>query len=516
MVAGHRLADFSRWGVLFLAIFLAFHWQEVATPTFNLDDWAVFDTPIWQVHLNRPGWDVMYALLFQYGFSPFIGWLIGGCSIFLLACSTVFFAPRLTPPWVFLLALLIAAHPYVLDLFNFSFAIGLYLLPAPISVAAAVLMGHVSRWRLPAWIAGILLFTGAMSLYQPMGYYGVAVLGLQGLAEALGLRRFARLAWLRVLLGSLIGGILYYLLSSHLATYIASQNGLEDSSRKGLATLPLAFSKLTAGSIYQEVYHVNLPLIPPVQLIPAVIFLLMVLIGSAWIVRQEPGLFPLARRLGLLWLSAGLLTLLPFLLFYVLRTNVPPRSLALANFGISSFLVIVLATISRGWGQWPQSRHRIGTLFLYSLVFCLAIGYILPQGMFASRIWGITQVLERRDMAFAQLIASEARLKAGSQGLPTSSFGIYGLTDQLELFPHWVGKPTPFTTTWGSVGQSSFSAPWGIEGLFATLMNIQIETIAPEDGARIPPCTAYPKSGSMVVADGKLIVCLQPNVGSEP
>ena len=36
------------WGLVFLAISLAVHWQEVSSPTLNVDDWALIGSPIRQ------------------------------------------------------------------------------------------------------------------------------------------------------------------------------------------------------------------------------------------------------------------------------------------------------------------------------------------------------------------------------------------------------------------------------------------------------------------------------------
>lgn len=119
---------------MFVLIFLAIHWQEVSSPTLNIDDWALLGQPIRQANQSRPSWDVFYSLVFQDSFSPFLGWLLAGASLFAIAACLPLFQPLLSPAWMLLAALLISLHAYRLDLFNFSFAIGLYLLPAALSV----------------------------------------------------------------------------------------------------------------------------------------------------------------------------------------------------------------------------------------------------------------------------------------------------------------------------------------------------------------------------------------------
>jgi hypothetical protein len=130
-----------------LAIFLAIHWQEVTSPTYNLDDWALISSRIPQASQSRPGWDLIYHYLFQHSYLPFAGWLIAAASLFAVAAVPRVFFAWITPPWICLLALLIAAHAYLLDLFAFSFAIGLYLLPAPLSLWGGVLMAVGRRGR---------------------------------------------------------------------------------------------------------------------------------------------------------------------------------------------------------------------------------------------------------------------------------------------------------------------------------------------------------------------------------
>jgi hypothetical protein len=57
----HRSAPRSllRWGLVFLAIFLAIHWQEVTSPTFHVEDRALISSPIPQASQSRPGWDLI-------------------------------------------------------------------------------------------------------------------------------------------------------------------------------------------------------------------------------------------------------------------------------------------------------------------------------------------------------------------------------------------------------------------------------------------------------------------------
>ncbi len=86
------------WGLLFLGIFLATHWQEVSSPTHNVDDWALVLDPIHQASLSRPGWDLVYDGLFQGSFSPFLNWLVAGFSLYACALAAAVALPVLTPP----------------------------------------------------------------------------------------------------------------------------------------------------------------------------------------------------------------------------------------------------------------------------------------------------------------------------------------------------------------------------------------------------------------------------------
>jgi hypothetical protein len=74
------MAGFSsswlRWGLIFTGLFLAIHWQEVTSPTWNVDDWALLGQSIDQANQSRPGWDLVYGSLFQHAYSPFFGWLL--------------------------------------------------------------------------------------------------------------------------------------------------------------------------------------------------------------------------------------------------------------------------------------------------------------------------------------------------------------------------------------------------------------------------------------------------------
>ena len=95
-----HLSNHLPWALLFLGIFLATHWQEVSSPTLNVDDWALVLDPIQQGSLSRPGWDLVYGGLFQGSFSPFLGWMLAGFSLYACALAAAVPLPVLTPPWV--------------------------------------------------------------------------------------------------------------------------------------------------------------------------------------------------------------------------------------------------------------------------------------------------------------------------------------------------------------------------------------------------------------------------------
>lgn len=428
-----------RWALLFLGVFLAIHWQEASSPTWNVDDWALLGQPIHQASQSRPGWDIVYTLLSQNSFSPFFGWLIAGFSIYGLAAVTTVFSPLITPAWVCLLALLIAAHAYLLDLFNFSFAIGLYLLPATLSVWGAVLMGYaIHRHRL-SWLAGVLMVALGMGIYQPTGYLGIGLLGLEALARALDLRTFPARAWLRVAVGVLTGSLLYYLIS-----LLAMATEVENE-RTGFATLTIFLEKFTSIKVYREIYNTNVPLMSTApQFILSMIFLILLLIATVWITRRVSHRSERIRRLGLLWFAAGFLTLLPMFLYFVLRVGFPSRSFCLGNFRIASFNVMVLANV-----------QPVRPFLSRALVGLLIMAYLVPQAAFASKVWDLAQLLERRDMALAQSIRTDVAIEARRTGLPAEPFQLFGTTERNELFPHW-----------SSVGQSAFRAEWSIPAIF--------------------------------------------------
>jgi len=95
--------------------------------------------------------------------------LLAAASIYVLAAALAVFVQSVTPPWICLLALLISAHAYLLDLFNFSFAIGLYLLPAALSVWGAVgLMPCLAGMAWPGPLAA-----SALAAKRPSGWWRV-------------------------------------------------------------------------------------------------------------------------------------------------------------------------------------------------------------------------------------------------------------------------------------------------------------------------------------------------------
>jgi hypothetical protein len=498
--------SFLRWGVVFLGVFLATHWQEVTSPTLNVDDWGLIGDPILQASQSRPGWDLVYGFLFQHSYSPFFGWLIAAASLYGLAAVTTMFCPFVTPPWLCLLALLISSHTYLLDLFNFSFAIGLYLLPAPLSAWGGVLMAYnpgppLLKRRWLDGVLGVLLFALAMGIYQPTGYVGIALPAFHGLARGLGLRRFPAWAVLRLLAGVFAGGLLYYGWS------LAAMQGAAANERSGFADLPRFLEKLTELRVYQEIYSTSVPLLPAApQRLLAIVFFVTLTLATAWIVRATPIGSERRLRLGLLWLSAGFLTLLPLLLFFLLQAGFPSRAFCLGNLGIATFTVIVLAhlhSVGEMGGRGGSIRARFLPRFLVGL---LIVGYLIPQAAFASKVWDLTQLLERRDMAFSNSIVADVRNRAGKDGSAAEPFFVFGTTERNEPFPHW-----------SSVGESAFRREWSIPSIFRQLHGVKVEHIAYRGSTEkevrrlLPLCRAYPEPGSIVPHKGRWLVCLEAN-----
>lgn len=492
--------------LLFLGLFLVIHGQEVASPTFNVDDWALITDPIQQAHQSRPAWDLLYGWLFQSSYSTSIGWLLAAATFYGLAVVVAFFFSWITPAWFCLLALLVSLHAYTLDLFNFSFAIGAYLLPAALSVCGALLMGYGPRPLLAAawidWLLGAALVMVAMGIYQPTGYVGIGLIGLDLLARALDGRTFRRLAWLRVGLGMLAGSLAYYGWS------LIAMAGTPPNERTGFANLQQLIEKIGAIKVYREIYNTKVALLSTApQFLFSITFLLLLLIVSVLLLRQPLGPALRRRRLGQLWLAAAFLTLLPLLLFFVLRAGFPSRAFCLGNLGIAWFSGVVLAWLQRpdslAIRAWSSSGARLVSRLLVAL---LVVAYLVPQAGFASKMWDRIQLLERRDMAMAQAILADVHGAARQRGTAAEPFRLFGTTERNESFPHW-----------SSVGESAFRQPWSIQGIFRNLLGVEVETITyrqPEEAtvrASLPICRAYPDPASIVWHQGRWLVCLEAN-----
>jgi hypothetical protein len=503
-----------RWGLIFTALFLAIHWQEVTSPTWNVDDWALLGQPIDQASQSRPGWDLVYGPLFQHSYSPFFGWLLAAGSIYSLAAALALFVPAVTPPWVCLLAILISGHAYLLDLFNFSFAIGLYLLPATLSVWGAVLIAYRKappllgrRWL--DGLLGLLAIAFALSIYQPTGYLAIALLGWNGLARTLGRQSVGDQAPKRLLTGVLTGGVVYYLVS------LMAMAGQTPNTRTGFATLERLWHKFTDAGVYQEVYATKVSLLPRIpQQALGVAFLLLLVLTTVQLLRVITRWPERLHRLGNLWAASGFLTLMPFLLFYILDAGFPSRAFCLGNLGIASLIVAVLATMAT-----PLKDQRLGAPWLgwnrtlaRGLVGLLVVGYLVPQAAFAARAWELTALLQMRDMALSQSILADVRAASPQGAPPAEPFFIFGTTDRTQPFP-----------SWSSVGESAFRREWSIPAIFLNLHQVKVNHIAyrsegneAEVRAGLPPCRAYPQPGAIVPYQGRWLVCLEANPAAAP
>jgi len=493
------------WGLLFLLVFLSIHWQEVTSPTYDVDDWVLIGKPIKQAYESRPAWDVIYGLLFQNAFSPFFGWLIAAASLFSIAACLPLFLPSLAPAWIFLAALLISLHTYLLDLFNFGFAIGLYLLPAALSLWGGVLMAYnpcpplLGHRRYDA-VVGVAMVAFSIGIYQPTAMLAVLLLAFDALGRSLGTIRPARGSWLR-LVGGLLLGLLVYGVTARLAII-----GHVPDYRTGLASFSFFLVKLKSIGAYRDVYATNVALLwRPAQILLTSVFLLMLLWLSIHLWRTVPEAEGRRHRLGLLWVSAGWCIVSPFLLYNVLQAGFPGRAFSLGNVGIVGFSVIALAWLAAQSGSRP-ARPRI---FTQALVSLLIVGYVIPQAAYASRIWELAQLLERRDTAMAEAIAADVRsLSRSNPQLPPQPFRLFGTSERNQSFPHW-----------SSVGESAFRASWSIQAIFQQLLGLEVEhlrsgsegTPPSVDRSKLPACGAWPAADAVVPYQGRWLVCLESN-----
>jgi len=499
-----------KWAGWFLVVFLGIHWQEVTSPTFNVDDWGTLGGPIRQLEQSRPSWDLIYGVLFQDSFSPFLGWCIAAASIFGIAACLPLFQAQLMGGWIFFAALLIASHAYLLDLFNFSFVIGLYLLPGLLSIWGGVLIAYNPaspllgrRWR--DAVLGVAMIAFAMGIYQPTGVLALTLIGFDSIARAFKTATVPPRQALRLLVGVLAAALLYYSIA------LLGMVGHHANERTGFASPARFLHKLTDPDVYREIYATDVSLLwRPAQILLSSLFLLMLVTLTLLLWRRHRVARERRRQIGWLWFGAGWLTLSPLFLFYVLQAGFPSRSFCLGNVGIVGFLVIGMATL---WTE-PELWHG-GRSFVRAAVGLLVVAYIFPQAVFAGKVWERTQLLERRDMAMAQSIAADVRARASlDPQIPGDSFRLFGTTKRNQSFPQW-----------SSVGESVFHQSWSIKDIFRQLLGLQVEHISfrrkrTEAAVRrsIPACKSWPANGSIVAYRGRWLVCLEANPaeGSTP
>lgn len=492
-----------KWAVWFLVIFLGIHWQEVTTPTLNVDDWGAIGTPIRQLDQSRPSWDLVYGLLFQDSFSPFLGWCIAAASIFGISACLPLFQARLVEGWILFAALLIASHSYLLDLFNFSFVIGIYLLAGLLSVWGGVLIAYNPappllgrRWK--DAVLGVAMIVFAMGIYQPTGVLALSLIGFDSAARALGTANYSPRSGLRLIVGVLAASLLYFSIAK------LGMVGHHANERTGFASPARFLHKLTDPDVYREIYATDVSLLwRPAQILLSSTFLLMLLILTVWLWRQHRLASERQRQIGLLWFSAGWLTLSPLFLFYFLQAGFPSRSFCLGNVGIVGFLLIGMATLGSDPKLWHGCRS-----FIRAMVALLVVAYIFPQAIFAGKVWERTQMLERRDIAMALSIAADVRtLSFMNPQIDGESFRVFGTTKRNQSFKQW-----------SSVGESAFHQSWSVRDIFRQLLGLEVEHISfkrnrTEAGVRrsIPACSAWPANGSIVPYRGRWLVCLEVN-----
>jgi len=497
------------WFLLFLGCFLAVHWQEVTSPTFNVDDWALIDSAIPQASMGRPGWDLVYRLVFQGSFSPFLGWLLAAISIYGCGAVMGFFVTSLTPSWVFVLSLITALHPYQVDLFNFSFAIGLYLLPALISLLGVWMMGIAYAPGNPRsaliglWVAGVALFGFAISIYQPTGVYGVSLLGVVLVSRALSLKKRPFFNLRSACTGIGVSGFSYLLVVHFLLASVPAETRMQ----KGLASLPTFFEKLHDPSLLRALYGLYLQPLPSEP--PASQLMLTLLLGIIPVLAAYSLLVGhhFKKSIALLAGSACLI-MLPVALFYVLEVDYPQRAMAMGNFGIGLLAVIVLSSWCAGNELLGMPRSSLARRRIAIAIISLwGSVYLFPQAVYASKLWDAVQVIERRDQALAASIIADVHRIAPRNRMPSNNFVVYGFTQ-------------PHPLEWSSVARSAFRAEWSIPAIFKQLYGVSVTSIKGIRTGRgeslanqpdLPACRPYPEPGSIQVWKGQLLVCLESN-----
>ena len=252
--------------------------------------------------------------------------------------------------------------------------------------------------------------------------------------------------------------------------------GIQANARTGFATPQLILEKILAIKVYREIYNTKVAMASTApQFLLSITFLVAILIASLLLLRQPQAPALRRQRLAQLWLAAALLTLLPLLLFFVLKAGFPSRAFCLGNLGISWFMVVVLAQMQRSpASSLMPAGQRTGRPISRAIVALLVLGYIVPQAAFASKVWDRAQMLERRDMAMAESILADVHSAARQRGTAAEPLRLFGSTDRNESFPHW-----------SSVGESAFRQTWSIQGIFRNLLGVNVETISYRQSAEI-------------------------------
>ena len=495
--------EYSIIAVLALA---AAHGLAISAPIFNPDDWAhvAINTPRWGWSMfGRWGQDLVYHYGLGSSFSH-SAQAVGALLLFLLFPFLILTRSERTLPSLAALFAAGTCYPYWVDALNFSAHVLAFPLALILSAASFSLACNVTDRPRPssiAWraIIGGLLFFVALSIYQPLGAFGIIIPLL--FAFRISQINYSQLTRLLASAGLtvIIGSILY--IAAYKGYFAMGPDIVVEDSRAGFVNLEILGMKLThlpdlfmTTLVGGELGKSN-PLFPALQVLAISALVFMYLLVVIFLC-AEKRLVDATRVLCFVPLALLVPVFAPWLAIKVFPWY-PPRALVGFNYALAAVILVLLFEMKALYAQGSLRKFAIAQTAILMILWSSAVSAALTSSELWTKQWRVSQ----RDLALSTaILAAYANRVSMNEGVKPKLV-LVGEKQYGDMFQE------PAHTA--SVARSAFSAPWSRNAILQELFPgaVEVELRSPE--ILHENCDAFPGKNSVHCHNDDIVVCLE-------
>lgn len=494
----------TEYALLAAVVFFAAHGLAISLPIFNVDDWVQV------THRSGWGWSPLgrwgQDLLYNYGLASSFSHsaqAVGAFVSFLALPLLILTRNERTLSATVALFAMGVCFPFWVDALNFSAHVLAFPLSLTLSVSALMLACNQSepitvQSITSRLIPGSILFFLAISIYQPLGAFGIIV----PILFAFRVTQISTSQLPRLLLSAglvVVGGSILFLIfyKGYFTLFPAnsedSRAGFTDLNILGLklVALPSKFADtLLAGELGES--H---PLFPALQLTGAAILSALYFAVTILLITKKH-YFDAIRVIIFVPLAIIAPIFGPWLVVKIFPWY-PPRALAGFNFAFAATTLVLWFELQALLKERYQKIEKIICKILIAILgtsACIA-------ATTSSKLWTDQWRVFQRDVALATSIFDTYAKFAIQQQVPAPTLVLIGESQYKDMYQN------PSVTC--SVTRSAFNASWSRKGIFHELFpnRVKVELRDPKEAKQ--DCEAFPAQNSVQIDNREIVVCLE-------